>query len=73
MDEISEPIAEEELREFLEPGPMAVPADPAFKRRLRGRLWNIVQLKFARRRAPAGPPLSAGDARAEPDPQGKKR
>jgi len=71
VDEISEPITDEELREFLEPDLNAVSADPAFKRRLRGRLWEIVQVTFARRRAQAGRSVSADDARPKSDSQPK--
>ena len=32
----------DELREFLEADPLDVPADPAFKERLRRKLWDLV-------------------------------
>jgi hypothetical protein len=41
----------EELREFLEADELEVPADPAFKERLRRRLWELV-LERAEKPAP---------------------
>jgi hypothetical protein len=35
----------EELREFLEADHVAVRVDPAFKERLRRRLWDMVRLR----------------------------
>jgi hypothetical protein len=45
MDESGMDFTIEELREFLEADRVAVPADPAFKERLRRRLWEIVRLR----------------------------
>jgi hypothetical protein len=39
----------DELREFLAADLVDVPIDPAFKRRLRSRLWNIVRLRYGGR------------------------
>lgn len=38
----------DELREFLAADLMEVPIDPAFKRRLRSKLWNMVRLRSGR-------------------------
>ena len=38
----------DELREFLAADLMDVPIDPAFKRRLRSKLWNIVKFRYGR-------------------------
>jgi len=67
VDEVSEPITEEELREFLEADRRRVRSDPVFKRRLRDRLWDIVQTKARGRRkiAAAAPERDPSD-RAEP-------
>ena len=57
MDEVSEPVTEKELREFLEADVAGVRSNPVFKRRLRDRLWDIVQTKARlRRKAAAAPP-----------------
>ena len=50
IDEAGDAISEAELSEFLTADPLTAPADPAFKRRLRGRLWDIVQTRLASRR-----------------------
>ena len=63
MDEVSEPVTEEELREFLEADSAGVRSDPVFKRRLRDRLWDIVQTKARWRRKAV--------ARPERDPSGR--
>ena len=44
----------EELHEFLEADVMDVKADPAFKERLRKRLWDLVQAQSGRPRSPEG-------------------
>lgn len=38
----------DELREFLAADLTDVAIDPAFKHRLRSRLWNIVRFRYAR-------------------------
>ena len=38
----------DELREFLAADQMDVPFDPAFKRRLRSKLWNMVRFRYGR-------------------------
>ena len=64
MDEVSEPISEEELREFLEADLTGVRSDPVFRRRLRDRLWDILQTKARGRRSSAA-------ATPERDPSGR--
>jgi hypothetical protein len=44
VDEASMDFTMDELREFLEADIRGVQADPAFKERLRRRLWEIVRL-----------------------------
>ena len=39
----------EELREFLAADLVDVPIDPAFKRRLRQKLWSIVRFRYGAR------------------------
>ncbi|MFQ5415507.1 MAG: hypothetical protein ACE5FL_00515 [Myxococcota bacterium] len=74
MDELSERITEEELREFLEADFVGDRADPAFKRKLRGRLWEFLQAKLARKSRGR---VRSRDARAEtpsrPNPPGPPR
>jgi hypothetical protein len=43
----------EELREFLQADNLEVPVDPAFKERLRRRLWKLLQDQLRRRRSDA--------------------
>ena len=43
----------EELREFLAADSLEVPIDPAFKERLRRKLWDLVQEQVRRRRGDA--------------------
>jgi len=43
MDDAAMEITAEELREFLEVDRLGVRADPAFKERLRDKLWAIVR------------------------------
>jgi len=43
----------EELREFLQGDLLDVPVDPAFKERLRQRLWQLVQEQLRRNRGDA--------------------
>jgi len=45
MDDAAMEFTAEELREFLEADRLAVRADPAFKERLRRKLWSIVRLR----------------------------
>ena len=66
VDELSEEVTAEELREFGEGDWPPVEADPAFVQRLRGRLWDLLQAKLngsgrvrgrnRARGAPADPP-----------------
>jgi hypothetical protein len=42
---------EEELRDFLAADLLDIEADPAFKERLRGELWEIVERKATKWRA----------------------
>jgi len=42
MDDAALEISSEELREFLDADRLVVRADPAFKERLRRKLWAIV-------------------------------
>ena len=44
----------DELREFLEADMMDVKADPAFKERLRKKLWDLVQAQSGRPRSSEG-------------------
>jgi len=46
-DELSD-VTLDELREFLEADMMDVKADPAFKERLRKKLWDMVQSQSGR-------------------------
>ena len=69
MGDFSEPVSEEELREFLEADSIEVRADPVFKRRLRRRLWKIVRMKLIPgRRVPDVRPTTGGDAPQQPNP-----
>ena len=43
-------ISESELREFLAADAFGAPADPEFKRKLQGRLWEIVQMRLQKKR-----------------------
>jgi hypothetical protein len=52
MDDASMDFTMEELREFLEADNLAVPVDPAFKERLRRRLWEMVRRRARRRSKP---------------------
>lgn len=45
MDDAAMEITTEELREFLEADRFGVRADPAFKERLRRKLWAIVRFR----------------------------
>lgn len=45
MDDGAMEITPEELREFLDADRLVVRADPAFKERLRRKLWAIVRLR----------------------------
>ena len=48
MDEGAMDFSMEELREFLEGDRLDVRADPAFKERLRRKLWDMVQQRLGR-------------------------
>jgi len=43
----------EELREFLQADNLEVPVDPAFKERLRRKLWKLVQEQLRNRKSDA--------------------
>jgi hypothetical protein len=43
----------EELREFLQADSLEVPVDPAFKERLRRKLWDLLQEQLRNRRGDA--------------------
>jgi hypothetical protein len=45
MDEAAMEVSMEELREFLEGDLLDVRADPAFKERLRRKLWDMVRAR----------------------------
>lgn len=49
MDEQSLEFTVDELREFLEADYVEVQADPAFKERLRRKLWDLVQARARQR------------------------
>jgi hypothetical protein len=74
-------ISESELREFLAADVLGVSADPEFKRKLQGRLWEIVQTRFQKKRRltwmqrwrqrrvpPAGETDGAAKLKREPGP-----
>ena len=44
MDDAALEVSTEELREFLDADRLVVRADPAFKERLRRKLWAIVNI-----------------------------
>jgi hypothetical protein len=52
-DEALSEFTIEELREFLQGDSGDVPVDPAFKERLRRKLWELVQEQLRRRRGDA--------------------
>ncbi len=52
-DEFSD-VTLDELREFLEADLMDVKADPAFKERLRKKLWDLVLMQSGRPRSSEG-------------------
>ncbi len=43
-------VSESELREFLSADALGAPADPEFKHKLQGRLWEIVQTRLQKKR-----------------------
>lgn len=45
----AEAISESELREFLAADVLGASADPQFKQKLQGRLWEIVQTRLQKR------------------------
>lgn len=45
-DQIPAEFTTEELREFLEADGLGIEADPAFKERLRRKLWAMVQQRM---------------------------
>jgi len=51
MDEQSLEFTVDELREFLEGDYVEVQADPAFKERLRRKLWDLVEARARQRRS----------------------
>ena len=52
-DEAMADFTIEELREFLQADSLEVPVDPAFKERLRRKLWDLVQAQMRNRRGDA--------------------
>ena len=51
-DEVLTEFTVEELREFLQGDTLDVPVDPAFKERLKRRLWELVKEQARRREDP---------------------
>jgi hypothetical protein len=49
IDGKGDAISEAELHEFLAADSLGAPADPAFKDRLQGRLWEIVQTRVTKK------------------------
>lgn len=45
-----EAVSEAELREFLAADAFGAPANPEFKHKLQGRLWDIVQTRLQKKR-----------------------
>lgn len=52
-DEAMAEFTIEELREFLQADSLEVPVDPAFKERLRRKLWKLVQEQLRKSRGDA--------------------
>jgi hypothetical protein len=52
-DDVIGELTIEELREFLQGEVLDVPVDPAFKERLRRKLWELVQEQLRNRRGDA--------------------
>ena len=52
-DEAMADFTIEELREFLQADSLDVPVDPAFKERLRRKLWDLLQEQVRHRRGDA--------------------
>jgi len=52
-DDVVSELTIEELREFLQADALDVPVDPAFKERLRKKLWELVQEQLRKRRGDA--------------------
>lgn len=52
-DDVVSELTIEELREFLQADSIDVPVDPAFKERLRRKLWELVQEQLRKRRGDA--------------------
>lgn len=46
LDELDLDFDPDELRDFLEADVLDVPADPAFKERLRRKLWDLVRERY---------------------------
>ena len=54
MDDVTGEVTMEELQEFLEGGDLLdAPPDPDFKEKLRSQLWEMVRLRFGKRRSDA--------------------
>lgn len=51
-DEAMAELTIEELQEFLQADLLDVPVDPAFKERLKQRLWELVQAQVPGKRGP---------------------
>jgi len=77
----SDAISESELREFLAADALGASADPEFKQKLQGRLWEIVQTRLQKQRRykwlhgwrrrnvpPAGESDRAAKLKREPGP-----
>ena len=50
VDGEADAISESELREFLSADVLGASADPRFKHKLQGRLWEIVQTRLQKKR-----------------------
>ena len=53
MEDGADEATMKELQEFLEDDVLEVPADPAFKERLRQSLWEMVRVRFQKPRSDA--------------------
>lgn len=65
----SEGFDPSEFADFLAADDSSMPADPAFKERLRQRLWGMVRENANRTTSPASPRGSARPRRPLPDPK----
>jgi hypothetical protein len=60
-----------EFADFLEADDSPMPADPAFKERLRQRLWGMVRENASRAASPASPRVGTRSSQPLPDPKRK--